>query len=100
MIKKVALLLSLPFFLSIQNVIGVELPFLHGLFTDNMILQRDVPCPVWGWTEPGEKVSVILAEQTVSSTAGKDGKWLVEIGPRPAGGSYTITVNGEYDAYF
>lgn len=25
-------------------------PFLHGLFTDDMILQRDAPCPVWAWT--------------------------------------------------
>lgn len=33
-------------------------PFLHGLFTDNMNLQRDAPCPGWGWAAPGAKVAV------------------------------------------
>ena len=29
------------------------LPFVHPLFTDDMVLQRDVPAPVWGWSTPG-----------------------------------------------
>ena len=35
-----------------------SLPFLHGVFTDNMILQRDAPCLDWGWAAPGAKVAV------------------------------------------
>ena len=31
---------------------------LHRLFTDHMILQRDRDVNVWGWADPGEKVSV------------------------------------------
>lgn len=36
---------------------------LPGLFSDHMVLQREIPIPVWGWAEPGAKVSVKLAGQ-------------------------------------
>jgi len=69
-------------------------PFLHGLFTDHMVLQRDVPCPVWGWTAPGTRVTVSMADKTAAAVAGPDGKWLARIGPFEAGGPYTLTVSG------
>ena len=34
-----------------------KLPFLHPLFADHMVLQRDREVPVWGWTKPGAKVT-------------------------------------------
>jgi len=71
-----------------------RLPFVNGLFTDNMILQREVPCPIWGWTEPGENVTVTLGDQTVTATAGSDGRWSATLGPQPAGGPHTITISG------
>ncbi|MHB9131339.1 MAG: sialate O-acetylesterase [Armatimonadota bacterium] len=67
-------------------------PFLHGLFTNAMVLQRDVPCPIWGWTEPGAQVTVAVNGQSVSATADAQGKWLVKVGPFPAGGPTTVTV--------
>ena len=73
---------------------GSELPFVHGLFTDNMLLQRDVPCPMWGWTAPGSNVTVTLDDQAVTAVAEADGRWSVQIGPRPAGGPHTITISG------
>jgi sialate O-acetylesterase len=73
---------------------GSGLPFVHGLFTDNMILQRDVPCPMWGWTAPGSNVTVTLDDQAVTAVAEADGRWSVQIGPRPAGGPHTITISG------
>ena len=35
--------------------------------------------PIWGWAEPGEKVTVQFAGQTKSATAGDDGKWMVRL---------------------
>ena len=35
---------------------------LPRVFSDNMMLQRDMPVHVWGWAEPGEAVSAALAE--------------------------------------
>ena len=32
---------------------AVKLP---ALFTDNMVLQQDMPVPVWGWADKGEEV--------------------------------------------
>jgi sialate O-acetylesterase len=71
-----------------------NLPFVNGLFTDNMILQRDVPCPIWGWTAPGSKVTVTLGEQAVTALAAADGRWLATLAPQPAGGPHTIAISG------
>ena len=69
-------------------------PFLHPLFTDDMVLQRGIPDPVWGWTTPGNAVNVRLNGQATRVIAGPDGKWVARIGPFKAGGPYTLTVNG------
>jgi len=48
-------------------------------FADNAILQREMPVPVWGWSEPGTKITVAFAGQKKIATAGKDGKWMVRL---------------------
>jgi len=47
----------------------------HNLFQTNMVLQRDKPIGIWGWAAPGEKVTVTLADQKQTATAGKDRAW-------------------------
>ncbi|MCX6360570.1 MAG: 9-O-acetylesterase [Armatimonadetes bacterium] len=69
-------------------------PFLHPLFTDNMVLQRGAPAPVWGWTTPGAAVSVTVAGKTVAGKAAADGKWMVRVGPLQAATNLTVTVKG------
>jgi sialate O-acetylesterase len=69
-------------------------PFLHPLFTDNMVLQRDIACPIWGWTTPGQEVTVSVAEKSATAKADADGKWMVKIGPFPAGGPHEVSVTG------
>ena len=54
-------------------------PRLPGFFGDHMVLQRDKAVPVWGWAEPGEKVTVTFAGQEKTATAGEDGKWRVTL---------------------
>ena len=71
-----------------------SLPFLHPLFTDHAVVQRDVPLPIWGWTDPGARVKVTFAGQSVETTADPAGKWLVKLGPYPAGGPHTLAVAG------
>lgn len=51
------------------------------VFSDNMVLQRDMKVPVWGKADPGEKVTVKFAGQNVETTAGQDGQWMVELAP-------------------
>ncbi len=73
---------------------GSSRPFLHPLFTDHVVLQRDVPTPVWGWAEPGQRVKVALAGQSVETTADARGKWMARLGPYPAGGPHVLAVSG------
>jgi len=73
---------------------GPGRPFLHPLFTDHVVLQRDVPTPVWGWAEPGQRVKVALAGQSVETTADARGKWMARLGPYPAGGPHVLAVSG------
>lgn len=54
------------------------------IFRSNMVLQRDQAVPIWGWADPGETVGVSFADQTCSSVAGSDGKWLVRLAAMPA----------------
>jgi sialate O-acetylesterase len=48
------------------------------VFSDHMVLQRQKPVIVWGWTKPGEKVDVEFKGQKLTATAYPDGKWLVK----------------------
>jgi sialate O-acetylesterase len=76
-------------------VADVKLPAVIG---DNMVVQRDTKVPIWGTAEPGEKVTVILGEQTASAasaTADAAGRWKVQLGPVPAGGPFEMTVAGK-----
>ena len=58
---------------------------LHGMFSSNMVLQREKPIMVWGWAEAGQKVSVKFGEEKAEATAGADkGRWEVTFPARPA----------------
>jgi sialate O-acetylesterase len=67
---------------------------LNGLFTDNMVLQRDAKVPIWGWADEGEKVVVEFRGQKVSTFA-KGGKWMVHLDRLRAGGPSDFTVTGK-----
>ncbi len=54
------------------------------IFTDHCVLQRKMPVPVWGWAEPGERVTVEFAGQTKTTTSNKAGKWMVALDPMKA----------------
>jgi sialate O-acetylesterase len=59
-----------------------------------MVLQAGMPLPVWGWADPGEQVTITLADQSRTITADEDGKWSVKLDPIKTGGSYTLKVKG------
>lgn len=66
----------------------------NPLFTDGAVLQRGQPVPVWGTARNGEKVTVEIDSQKVSTTA-SDGKWSVKLKPLKEGGPFTMTVTGD-----
>lgn len=70
---------------------NVKLPAIIG---DHMVLQRGQKIPVWGWADPGEKVSVSAAGQEQSATADKQGNWRIALAPIDAVGAIDLTITG------
>src|SRR5438128_1181070 len=54
---------------------------LAAVFADHMVLQRDMPVPVWGWANPADKVTVAFAGQKKTAITDDKGYWLVELDP-------------------
>ena len=77
--------------LAAQAKANVRLP---AIISDHMVLQRDVPVPVWGWADPGELVRVHLAGQEKTATADAGGKWMTKLDPLKVGDPQTMTVQG------
>jgi sialate O-acetylesterase len=73
---------------------ATSLPFVSPIFGDNMVLQRNKPDKIWGWSEPGDAIHVVVGSSTASAVAGADHRWQVEIQPPPAGGPYTVKITG------
>jgi sialate O-acetylesterase len=70
------------------------------IFSDNMVLQRDINAPVWGTADPGEKIDVMIDGLTVSARAEADGTWKVYLPVFKAGGPYELIVSGKNEVRF
>jgi sialate O-acetylesterase len=68
---------------------------LPKIFTDHMMLQRDLPVRIWGWAEPGEAVSVELGGKTAKSKSDRSGAWKVELPSVKSGENLELVVNGK-----
>lgn len=53
-------------------------------FTNNMILQRQTEVPVWGFGEPGTRVTVEFAGQQKAAVADSNGDWMIKLEPLSA----------------
>ena len=67
---------------------------LHPLVGDNMVLQRGMEVPVWGWATAGKKVTVEFRGQKKRATARQDGRWMIKLAPMEAGGPFEMEVAG------
>ena len=57
----------------------------HSIFSNNMVIQRDKPVKVWGWADPGAKITVTLGADKIDvQAADGDGEWSVTFEPRAA----------------
>lgn len=66
-----------------------------AIFADHMVLQRDHANPVWGHAEPGEKVTVSIADQKHEATADDDGHWRVTLDAMTVGKPLTMVIEGK-----
>jgi sialate O-acetylesterase len=65
---------------------------LAPLFSSHMVLQRQMPVPIWGTAAPNESVTVTFRSQTKTVIAGADGQWNLKLDPLEAGGPDAMTV--------
>ncbi len=87
-------ILSLLIALLFTPLTGLQAAQLHGLFTHNMVLQREKPLAIYGTGDDGEKVTVELNGQRAVATV-VNGEWKAVLPAMKAGGPYTMTVTGK-----
>ena len=68
---------------------------LPRVFTNNMVLQRDMPVNIWGWAEPDEKIMLTFFGKAFATKADASGEWAVKLPATAAGGPYEMTISGE-----
>ncbi|MBR9999634.1 MAG: beta galactosidase jelly roll domain-containing protein [Cyclobacteriaceae bacterium] len=73
---------------------------LPHVFSSNMVLQRGMEIPVWGWADPGERVTVSLDDRKESVRTGRDGIWRVKLDPMEAGGPHEMLIRGKNEIRF
>jgi sialate O-acetylesterase len=75
-IRNLAMALTMGLMAPLPAPAGVEV---SAPFGSNMVLQRDLPVPVWGKAAPGEQVTVTFAGRSKQATADAEGRWSVKL---------------------
>ncbi|MEM6820643.1 MAG: sialate O-acetylesterase [Verrucomicrobiota bacterium] len=70
-------------------------------FGDHMVLQRDMPIPLWGNASANSQITIDFAGQTVTTQTKEDGYWTAQLSALTAGGPHILTVSskGETRSY-
>ena len=66
-----------------------------NIFGNHMVVQQKMPVKVWGWTNPGQAVTVEMAGHSASAKAGTDGRFDVSLPMLDVGGPHTLTVKAD-----
>src|SRR5687768_2772169 len=80
------------FIFSFQAQAQIRLP---RLVRDSMILQRETALNIWGWSSPGEKITIQFRGKKFSTKADDKGKWSRPIPAQKAGGPFTMKITGK-----
>ena len=75
-----------------QNYGGLKLA---AVFTDNMVLQRNQPIPVYGTATGGDEIEVTFKQQKKNVIADEYGKWKITFPAMTQGGPYEMTIQSK-----
>ncbi len=68
---------------------------LPSILGSHMVLQQGEKCPIWGWDDPDEDVTVEFAGRIYGTNVGPDGRWEVHLEPMKANAKgQTLTIRG------
>jgi sialate O-acetylesterase len=72
---------------------AVRLPAIIG---SHMVLQQKAEVTIWGWADPGEKITLKASWDTAtySTTGNGHAKWSLKLRTPAAGGPHTISIKG------
>lgn len=65
------------------------------VFTDNMVLQRNQPIPVYGTANGGDTIEVTFKQQKKNVIADEYGKWKITFPAMTQGGPYEMTIQSK-----
>lgn len=71
---------------------------LPSLFTDNLVMQQQAACAVWGWAKAGSTITVSPSwgKQKYTAQADATGKWKLKVNtPAASATPYTLRVSGD-----
>ena len=88
--------------ISTPFILGILIPFfafgkvrLPTIFSDYLVFQQKSGNPIWGWAEPGDKVTVSTTWGSKESvTAGEDGSWKVISYTQEPGVGHEVSIQG------
>ena len=81
--------------MSVGSSVHAEVTLPH-LFADHMVIQRDARITIWGWGDPGERVTVELGNRSRKTTTDESGRWTVILPPFRSGGDpLTMIITGD-----
>ena len=94
--KKILFLLTSVFF-SLSYFSAKAYLRLPDILSDNMVLQQEVTIQFHGWSDPGQKISVVTSwnGDTLKTSTLSNATWTVDLKTPKAGGPYQVTVIGD-----
>ncbi len=66
--------------------------WMPSIFSDHMVLQRDMKVPVWGTAAPGAEVRLKIGNFGTTTKADERGSWKSSILAMPAGGPHDLSI--------
>ena len=67
---------------------------LATVFSDDMVIQRDLPINIWGTASVNAKIKILFKGKTYHGQADNEGSWLIILPPQPANTNQSFKVLG------
>ena len=68
---------------------------LPSVFSDHMVLQRNVPVPVWGTAPPNQEITVTLSNHIETTISDANGAWKVVLAGMETGGPFMLKITSK-----